>query len=138
MKKQAPSRFDFRCIRFTISGTKFDLVSIGFNYWDNDFGKHIDKPIMSLCLMGRWCLQRQCGHNFSHQGINDVTENNTSAAADGGLLERERQTWRERERITSGLSLIIHIIAHPLPKTHLHKSKKAIYHSRPKCTCGGL
>lgn len=69
-----------------------------------------------------------------------MTLNSTSAAADGGLFERERETDRETDRVKENnndqwlLSLIIHIIPHPLPKTHLHKSKKAIYHSRPKCT----
>lgn len=90
--------------------------------------------------MEGWCLHGQCVRDFSQQGFSDVTRISTSAAADGGLLEREgeRRTGKQTERKNNNHqwlpSLIIHIIPLSLPKTHLHKSKKAIHHWRLNCT----
>lgn len=101
---------------------------------------------MNLCLMGRQCLHRQHGCNFSQEGIDDATQKQFSLQQHILHLSVEaknRERWRKRQKTWRKennnnqwlLSLIIHIIATPLPKTHLHESKKTIYHSRPKFIC---
>lgn len=130
VKKQTPWDLILHASDSVSQGTKFDLVSIRFNYSRKmTLEKHIDKSIMNWCLVERWCLQ--CGHNFSCQGISDLTQICPSAAADGGLLETWKQTGKQTER--ENIYGLLHIIIHPVPVTHLHKSKKAIHHPRAEC-----
>ena len=133
-----------------LMGGKFNFVSIWFNYsQNNDFGKHIDEPIMNLCLMRRWRLHGQCGRSFC-QGEHPRCDTEQCISSTlttclwtgrGGAFRRnewrkERLTKRQKERKTiTRTNFCVWLYPVLCQRQIGTNNEKVIYHSRPKCMC---